>query len=120
MGTQSILLQDSLLLIWNNRNSSERLKLMEKIYAPDIKFFEDDQSEPFIGYETIDNLIQKLQQDWPDNFEFKLITTPKSNHNIQHISWELGTSGQQSVAAGADVAIIEDGKIKSLYLFLAV
>jgi hypothetical protein len=118
METQSILLQESLLLIWNNRNSGERLKLMEKIYAPDIQFFENDQNEPFVGYEAIDNLIQKLQQDWPSDFEFKLISAPKSNHNIQQISWELGIPGQQSVAAGMDVAIIEEEKIKSLYLLL--
>ncbi|MDQ0593852.1 hypothetical protein QFZ37_002221 [Chryseobacterium ginsenosidimutans] len=120
METQSILLQDSLLVIWNNRNSAERLKLMETIYAPDIKFFEDDKSEPFTGFTAIDDLIQKLQQDLPADFEFTLTTAPKSNHNIQHISWQLGIPGQQPVAAGSDVAIIEEGKIKSLYLFLAV
>jgi hypothetical protein len=118
MNTTTILLQDSLLLIWNNRNSAERLELMEKIYAPDISFFESDNSEPFLGFKAIDELIQKLQQDWPSDFEFVLTESPKSNHNIQHIVWQLGIPDQQAVAKGADVAIIEDGKIKSLYLFL--
>ena len=113
----SILLRDSLLLIWNNRDSVERLSLMEKIYAPDIHFYESNDSEPFVGFESINNLIVKLQQGWSPDFEFVLTETPKSNHNIQHISWELGTP-ERSVATGSDIAFIEDGKIKSLYLFL--
>lgn len=113
----TILLQDSLLLIWNNRNSAERLALMEKIYSSDIKFYESDNSEPFVGFESINDLIQKLQQDWSPDFEFVLTETPKSNHNIQHISWKLGST-DQTVATGMDVAIIEDKKIKALYLFL--
>ncbi|WP_379966762.1 hypothetical protein [Epilithonimonas sp. UC225_85] len=120
MDTSSELLQDSLLLIWNNRNSAERIALMEKIYASDISFFESDNSEPFVGFKAIDELIQKIQQDWPSEFEFVLTETPKSNHNIQHILWQLGIPTQQPVAKGADIAIIEGGKIKSLYLFLGI
>lgn len=119
MDTLSTLLQDSLLLIWNNRNSAERLALMEKTYASDITFYESDSSEPFTGKESIDNLITTLQKDWPSDFEFSLTETPKSNHNVQHISWQLGVPGQQPAATGKDVAIIENGKIKFLYLFLA-
>lgn len=118
MNTSSTLLQDSLLLIWNNRNSAERIALMEKIYASDITFYESNDSEPFVGKESIDQLIQTLQKDWPSGFEFTLTDTPKSNHNVQQISWQLGTPGQQPAATGMDVAIIENGKIKALYLFL--
>lgn len=120
MNTSSNLLQDSLLLIWNNRNSAERLALMERTYAPDITFFESDDSEPFVGFSAIDNLIEKLQQDWPSDFEFVLTESPRSNHNVQQIRWQLGIPGQQPVATGADVALIENGKIKLLYLFLGV
>jgi len=118
MNTSSTLLQDSLLLIWNNRNSAERLELMKKIYATDISFFESNESEPFVGFTAIDELIQKIQQDWPSDFEFVLTEAPKSNHNIQHIVWQLGIPGQEPVAKGGDIAIIDGGKIKSLYLFL--
>jgi hypothetical protein len=38
MNTPSLLLQDSLLLIWNNRNSAERLVLMDKTYASELLF----------------------------------------------------------------------------------
>jgi len=113
----SIILQDSLLLIWNNRNAADRLSLMENIYASDIHFYESDNSKPFVGFESINNLVEKLQQEWAPDFEFVLIETPKCNHNVQHISWKLGTS-ELTVATGSDIAVVEDNKIKSLYLFL--
>jgi len=118
METSSILLQESLLLIWNNRNAAERLSIMGKIYAPDITFFENDKGQPFIGFESINNLIEKLQQNWSPDFEFTITETPKSNHNVQHISWNLGIPGEEPIAIGMDVAIVESGKIKFLYLFL--
>ncbi|WP_221931300.1 hypothetical protein [Pedobacter westerhofensis] len=113
----SQLLEDSLLLIWNNRNSVERLELMEKIYSGDIVFFENDYSEPFKGFTAINDLIDKLQLSWPESFKFTT-TDFEINHNIQYVSWVLGPDAQQPVAAGKDIAIIENGKIVSLYLFL--
>ncbi|WP_228372405.1 hypothetical protein [Chryseobacterium daeguense] len=114
----SILLKDSLLLIWNNRNAAERLILMDKIYSSDIKFYEDNNSEPITGHESINNLIQNLQKDWPSDFEFTIKEDPKINHNLQKISWHLGSKGSAPVAAGTDIALIKNGKIESLYLFL--
>jgi len=120
MNASPTLLKDSLLLIWNNRNAAERLHIMEKIYAPGITFFESDNSHPFTGFESINTLIEKLQQDWPADFEFTLLEPVKVNYNIQYISWELGVPGQQPVAKGSDIAVIEDNKIKALYLLLDI
>lgn len=119
MQTTSILLQDSLLLIWNNRDAAERLTLMHNIYAPGIQFFESNDAEPFTGYEPINNLIGKLQADWPADFTFTLQAPLKLNHNMQHASWALGAPNQQPAATGIDVALTEDGKITKLYLFLS-
>jgi len=117
MNTTSHLLEDSLLLVWNNRNASERLDLMQKIYAPDIAFFEGNDRAPFVGLDAINTLISKLQSDWPQDFEFQLQTS-RINHQLQHVSWTLGPKGKEAVAKGIDIALIEAGKIQSLFLFL--
>ena len=51
-------------------------------------------------------------------FEFQVTKAATANHQVQHISWNLGVPGQIPAATGNDVAIIENGKIKGLYLFL--
>lgn len=118
MSTTLTVLEESLLKVWNSRNSNERQRIMERIYAPDIAFYEDDNSEPYVGINPINELIEKLQQPWPADFEFTLVKPLKVNHNVQHATWSLGQPGAQPVATGIDVAVIENGKIKALYLFM--
>jgi len=112
------LLEDSLLVIWNDRNAQNRLEAMKKIYAPDIHFFESNSGNAIVGHDAINDMITKLQAAWPVEFKFELNKPSQVNHSTQLISWNLGPKGAAAVAAGMDVAIVENGLIKSLYLFL--
>ena len=114
------LLENSLLVIWNDRNAQNRLKAMEEIYATDIVFYESNEGPAITGFQEINDLITILQAQWPVEFKFELNHPSKINHQVQHISWNLGIPGQTPVAIGMDVAIIENYKIKSLHLFLDV
>jgi len=118
MAPTAQLLEDSLLIIWNDRDADNRLEAMKGIYAPDIAFYESNQGEAFVGFEAINDLIAKLQSQWPLEFKFELTAAAKVNHQIQQISWRLGIPGQEPMATGMDVAIIADHKIKSLHLLL--
>jgi hypothetical protein len=112
------LLEDSLLVIWNDRKADRRLDAMKQIYASDIHFYESNEGTPVVGYQAINELISSLQAAWPPEFQFKLNKPSQVNHTTQLISWNLGPQGAPPVATGMDVALIEDGLIKSLYLFL--
>jgi hypothetical protein len=118
MGISAKLLEDSLLIIWNDRNADSRLEAMKSIYAADISFYESNEGQPITGYQAINELISALQAEWPAEFKFELISPARVNHQIQHIAWRLGVPGQVQAASGMDVAIIEQAKIKSLHLFL--
>lgn len=118
METSAKLLEDSLLVIWNDRNAGNRLNAMKQVYAPDISFYESNDGPAFTGYQAINDLITKLQSQWPVEFRFELNAPSKVNHGVQHISWNLGVPGQTPVATGIDIAIVEHHKIKSLHLFL--
>ena len=117
METTAKLLEDSLLKIWNDRDDKSRREMMEKIYSADIVFYESNDGPAFIEHQAINDLIGKLQAEWPIEFNFT-ITNSMVNHQAQYVSWTLGISGETAVASGADIAIIESGKIKSLYLLL--
>lgn len=118
MNNTEKLLEDSLLVIWNDRSSEKRKKSMEEIYAPDIAFYESDDGPAIIGFDAIDTLITNLQSQWPPEFVFQLTAAPRINHQVQHIQWRLGVPGQPPAATGMDIAIIQNGRIKSLHLLL--
>ena len=120
MTTTAKLLEDSLLVIWNDRNASNRLEAMKKIYAPDMQFFESNTGDAFVGHQAINELISKLQTEWPIEFQFELNKPSQVNHTTQIVSWNLGPKGAAPIATGMDVAITENNMIKSLYLFLEI
>ncbi len=114
------LLESSLLLIWNDRNADTRLVAMQHVYTPDMHFYESNTGEAIIGQRAINELITKLQADWPVEFLFTLNQPAQVNHNTQIASWQLGPAGAPPIATGMDVAITEGELIQSLYLFLDV
>jgi len=112
------LLENSLLVIWNERNADRRLEAMKQIYAPDVHFYEFNTGEAIVGHTAINELIAKLQKEWPSESRFELNKPSQVNHQVQIASWDLGAQGMQPVATGMDVAVIENDLIKSFYLFL--
>lgn len=118
MESTAKLLEDSLLIIWNDRDAQRRITAMKDIYASGIVFYESNDGPAITGHEAINDTIAKLQSGWPPEFTFTVTHPATVNHNVQHIAWTLGASSQQPAASGMDIAIIEEGKIKSLHLFL--
>lgn len=116
--TPTHLLEDSLLKIWNERDEQQRLKVMNQIYAPNIVFYETDAGPAIEGHQEINELIKKLQSQWPPEFAFTLTKPVVINHGVSQVSWTLGAAQAAPAATGMDVAIIENGLIKELYLFL--
>ncbi len=112
------LLEDSLLKVWSERNDAHRLEVMEQIYTADIIFYETDEGEPIKGHQAIDVLIKSLQAQWPAEFVFKLSKPVVINHGVSHVAWTLGAADATPAASGMDIAIIENGFIKELYLYL--
>lgn len=118
MTTPARLLENSLLVIWNNRNANQRLEEMKKTYAPDVHFYEFDSGKAIVGYTAINELISKLQSEWPPESRFELNKPSQANHSLQIASWNLGPEGKQPVVTGVDVAVIDNDLIKSFYLFI--
>jgi hypothetical protein len=120
MENSAKLLEDSLLVIWNDRQAESRLAAMKAVYTDDIVFYESNDGPAIVGHQAINDLIAKLQEQWPLEFSFELTRPPQVNHEVQHIAWTLGIPGQPPVATGMDIAVIENGKIRSLHLFLDI
>jgi hypothetical protein len=110
------LLERSFTEIWNERDSTRRLAAIERLYAPDFRFFESDAV--FEGRAATQARIEELQGQWPAGSFFQFDGAARVNHNLVQLSWNLGPAGHPLIF-GMDVAVVEQGMIKSLYLFLA-
>ena len=94
MTTPAQLLENSLLVIWNNRNANQRLEEMKKTYAPDVHFYEFNTEKAIVGYAAINELISKLQSEWPPESKFELNKPSQVNHSVQIVSWNHGPEGK--------------------------
>ena len=112
------LLEDSLLKIWSERDDAQRMEVMKRIYAADIVFYDSDNGQAIIGHQALDSLIIKLQDQWPPEFVFVLTKPVAVNHGVSYAAWTLGAANTTPAASGVDIAIIEQGLIKELYLYL--
>ncbi|XWW44931.1 hypothetical protein JYG30_19665 [Fibrella sp. USSR17] len=110
------LLEISLLNVWSERDEQQRLAVMNQIYAPDIVFYETTDSPAIQGYQPINELIKRLQDQWPLQFVFALTRPAVVNHGVSHVSWALRAADEIPAATGMDIAIIENGLINALYL----
>lgn len=76
------LLEDSLLVIWNDRNAERRLQAMQNVYAEDIHFYESDHGPAIVGYQQINEVISNLQAQWPTEFQFEITRPATANHQV--------------------------------------
>jgi SnoaL-like domain len=108
------LLHRNLLGIFNEREESQRLPLLAEIYAPDARFADHDGVA--VGPDAIDRKIRDLHARTP-GFEF----VPGRFYEVQDLAtleWSYGPAGAEPVIHGTDVAIIRDGRITNLYVYL--
>lgn len=116
--TAAQLLEDSLLKVWSERDEEKRMAVMTRIYSADIVFYETDNTPVITGHQAINQLIKSLQAQWPPEFTFKLTKPAVANHGVSHVAWTLGVANATPAASGMDIAIVKDGLIKELYLYL--
>jgi hypothetical protein len=110
------LMKDNLDQVWNERDPVARLKAIKRIYSDTaILYHIGDQ---VTGLEQINNSVTAVQQSLPAGFRFTLLKPVLVNHSIGRAIWGAGPKGQPAASTGMDIAHFENGRIKSLYVFL--
>jgi SnoaL-like domain len=108
------LLHRNLLGIFNERDESLRLPLLVELYAPDARFADHDGIA--IGTDAINEKIRELHERTP-GFEF-VAGQFFEVQDLATVEWSYGPTGAEPVIHGTDVAIVRDGRIASLYVYL--
>ena len=110
------LMEGNLRNVWSERNAVHRIKAIEDIYAKDsVLYHVNDKTE---GYDAINESVSSTLSTLPENFVFIKLKPVIINNSVGRLVWGVGPKDNPPVATGMDIAIFENNKIKSLYVFL--
>ena len=110
------LLEENLKQVWSERDEVRRMKAIENVYTnASILYHVGHKTE---GLDAINKSVTGVLSSMPPNFVFTKLKPISINNSIGRLIWGVGPEGQAPVSTGMDIAHFENGKIKSLYVFL--
>lgn len=110
------LLEENLRKVWSERDEVLRRESIQNIYATDSVLYHVGHQTG--GLDAINKSVSNVLSNMPANFVFTKLKPVIINHSIGRLVWGVGIKGQAPVSTGMDIALFENGKIKSLYVFL--
>ncbi len=111
-----VLMQAHLARVFNERDSGRRLDALQELYTGDATFFEPHAV--VTGYEAISSAIDALQASLPPHFVFTASGIAIGHNGIARLHWRAGPPDGPVAVTGTDVAQVENGRIKALYVFV--
>ncbi|XZF14097.1 nuclear transport factor 2 family protein [Chitinophagaceae bacterium MMS25-I14] len=103
------------LAIWSERDVAKRKEWISEVYAADVEI--TDPSFLVNGPDGLNDLINDLQQKFP-GYIFSVQKPVQSHHNVARLFWQYGPADNPAATTGQDILVVENGKIKTLYVFL--
>lgn len=110
------ILQANLMRVFGERDPSRRIEAIRELYAEDAALHEPEQSAQ--GHAAISQAVTALLAHLPPEFAFSAIRPALGHNGVGRLQWRSGPPGGPAVVTGTDVAHIEDGRIRSLHVFL--
>jgi hypothetical protein len=103
------------LAIWNETDAVRRKAMIAEAWAEDGLYV-----DPLMrgeGHERIECLVESVQTRFP-GFRFTLLGSADGYDDNLRFSWGLGPEDGEALIKGTDFAILENGRLKSVYGFL--
>ncbi|AFL89880.1 hypothetical protein Terro_3668 [Terriglobus roseus DSM 18391] len=106
----------NLLEVFNEKDETKRLQVLQELYVPEAVFFEDDAS--FKGHEAINLRVTEVLQTLPPSALFRAAGAVTQNHNLARLPWTLALEDGSVLASGMDIVTLEGERITALYIFI--
>jgi|SRR6186713_873936 len=110
------IMEDNLQQVWSERDDVRRMDAIERIYSFGAALYHVGHKTE--GLDAINKSAGEVLSNMPPDFVFTRMKPVIINNSIGRLIWAVGPKGQAPVATGMDIAHFENGKIKSLYVFL--
>src|SRR4051795_10218710 len=92
-----------------------RGRAIAELYAEDCAFYDADGES--IGQAAISNRVGRILDGSP-GFAFSLVAPAEVIHDLGRLRWQAGPAGAPPVLSGMDVAVLANGKIRTVYTFI--
>lgn len=110
------LLQANLTQVFGERAPDRRIAAIGALYAPDAVLYEPEGVAT--GHAAIDRAVATLLSSLPPEFRFTATGPAVGHHGLGRLRWQAGPPDGPVAVTGTDVAHIEDGRIRSLHVFI--
>jgi SnoaL-like domain len=110
------LMQAHLSRVFGERDGSRRLHALKELYAEDAALYEPDATAT--GYEAISGAVEALYTHLPSSFVFTASGPAVGHNGVARLHWRAGPPDGRVAVTGTDVAWVENGRIKTLYVFI--
>ncbi len=110
------LMQAHLTRVFGERDAGRRLSALKELYAEDATLFEPHSTAK--GHQAISDAVDALQASLPSGFVFTAAGVAVGHNGIARLQWRAGPPGGPAAVTGTDVAHVENGRIKTLRVFV--
>ncbi len=110
------LMQAHLARVFNERDGGRRLEALKELYTNDSTLFEPHAA--VTGYAAISGAVDALQASLPPEFVFTAAGIAVGHNGLARLHWRVGPPNGPVAVTGTDVAQVENGRIKALYVFV--
>jgi hypothetical protein len=103
------------MIILNEEDEAKRTLALPKVYAENLQFL--DPHGEFTGRTHLNNFVHDLRLKFP-GFVFRETAPIEFHHNVARLNWAFGPAGGTPPVTGQDIAVLADGQIQALYIFI--
>lgn len=110
------LLQANLERVFSERDAGKRLEVIQRLYAPEAVLYEPQAA--IAGHAAICATVTALLASLPADCVFRALGPATGHHGIGRLLWSAGPPHGPAAVTGMDIAHIENGRIRALFVFL--
>ena len=115
-GEFDALMQANIVRVFNERDSARRRIALSELYAEGAVLY--DPETVATGWDAISRAVEELLVRLPPDFVFTAAGHAVGHNGAARLFWRAGPSDGPVAVTGTDVAHIENGRIKLLYVFV--
>jgi hypothetical protein len=110
------LMQANIVRVFNERNPDRRRAALGELYTENATLY--DPETVATGQQAISDAVDGLHRMLPSGFVFTAVGRAVGHNGAARLFWRAGPPGEPAAVTGTDVAHIENGRIKLLYVFV--